>query len=161
MNTQSKIFAPSKVAGEKQKIEAYLKGEQIFPTTVEMDLTQRCTRACPGCPYASKRTQGLTLELPFLDRLFSILGVDTPGLVLSGGESTIVPHFPETTALARKKGLKRLRSSPTEAIPIKPQYKMLSWRMLPRFVFLYTIGRKTNRNILLKRWRRLKGFAIV
>ncbi len=108
MNTQSKIFAPSKVAGEKQKIEAYLKGEQIFPTTVEMDLTQRCTRACPGCPYASKRTQGLTLELPFLDRLFSILGVDTPGLVLSGGESTIVPHFPETTALARKKGFKEI-----------------------------------------------------
>ena len=108
MNNQSKIFAPSKVAGEKQKIEAYLKGEQIFPTTVEMDLTQLCTRACPGCPYAAKRTQGLTLELPFLDRLFSILGPHTPGIVLSGGESTIVPHFPETVALAREKGFKEI-----------------------------------------------------
>ena len=108
MDQQAKVFAPSKVAGEKRKIKAYLKGDQIFPTTVEMDLTQRCTRACPGCPYASKRTQGLTLDLVFLDRLFSILGVDTPGLVLSGGESTIVPHFPETTALARKKGFKEV-----------------------------------------------------
>lgn len=108
MDQQAKVFAPSKVAGEKRKIKAYLEGDQIFPTTVEMDLTQRCTRACLGCPYTSKRTQGLTLELPFLDRLFSILGVDTPGLVLSGGESTIVPHFPETTALARQKGFKEI-----------------------------------------------------
>jgi hypothetical protein len=107
-DNQSKIFSPSKVNGNHQKIEAYLRGEKIFPTTIEMDLTQLCTRSCSGCPYSASRKPGLTLQLPFLDRLLSILGPHTPGLVLTGGESTIVPHFPETVALARKKGFKEI-----------------------------------------------------
>lgn len=104
----TKIFAPSKVDIDHQKIEAYLKGERIYPTTIEMDLTQLCTRSCPGCPYGVSRQAGLTLQLSFLDKLFSVLGPHTPGIVLSGGESTIVPHFPQTVALARKKGFKEI-----------------------------------------------------
>src|SRR4030042_4299875 len=107
-NDQSKIFAPSKVNIDHKKIEAYLRGEHIFPTTMEMDLTQLCTRSCSGCPYSASRKPGLTLQLPFLDRLFSVLGPHAPGLVLTGGESTIVPHFPETVALAREKGFKEI-----------------------------------------------------
>jgi organic radical activating enzyme len=106
--TKPKIFAPSKVAIHKEKIEAYLRGENIYPVTMEMDLTQRCTRSCPDCPYASARSPGLTLELPFLDRLFGILGPHTFGLVLSGGEATLVPHFPEVVALARRKGFEEI-----------------------------------------------------
>jgi MoaA/NifB/PqqE/SkfB family radical SAM enzyme len=107
-NKQLKVFAPSKVDIDHPKIEAYLKGERIYPTTMEIDLTQLCTRACSGCPYGVSRKAGLTLELPFLDRLLGILGPHTPGLVLSGGESTIVPHFGQVLALARKKGFKEI-----------------------------------------------------
>ncbi|MFC1791525.1 hypothetical protein ACFL0I_03565 [Gemmatimonadota bacterium] len=108
MRTRSRVFAPSKVAGEHQKVEAYLRGERIFPTTIELDLTQLCTRACTGCPYSSTGKGGLSLQLPFLDRIFGILGPHTPGLILSGGESTIVPHFAETVALARQNGFKEI-----------------------------------------------------
>lgn len=108
MNSKLKIFAPSKVTADQQKLETYLRGEPIYPTTIELDLTQLCTRSCPGCPYSVVRRPGLTLQLPFLDRLFSILGPHTPGIVLSGGESTLVPHFPETVALARQKGFKQI-----------------------------------------------------
>ncbi|MHB1314841.1 MAG: radical SAM protein [Christensenellales bacterium] len=107
-NVHSKIFTPAKVASEKEKIEAYLNGERFFPTTMELDLTQLCSRSCPGCPYGASRRPGLTLQLPFLDRLFSVLGQNTPGVVFSGGEPTIVPHFPETVALARKKGFREI-----------------------------------------------------
>jgi MoaA/NifB/PqqE/SkfB family radical SAM enzyme len=107
-NNQYQVFAPSKVATDPQRIKAYLSGEQIFPITLEMDLTQRCTRSCSGCPYAASRRPGLTLQPSFLDRLFSVLGPHTPGIVLTGGEPTIVPHFPETAALARKKGFKEI-----------------------------------------------------
>jgi len=103
-----KIFAPSKVVVDREKVDAYLGGERIFPTTVELDLTQLCTRSCPSCPYSVARRPGLTLQLPFLDRLFSVLGPHTPGLVLSGGESTLVPHFPETIALARRRGFRQI-----------------------------------------------------
>ncbi|MCX6555302.1 MAG: radical SAM protein [Candidatus Aminicenantes bacterium] len=108
MDSQLKIFAPAKVTGEQQKIAAYLRGERIFPTTIEMDLTQLCTRSCPGCPYKGPRRQRLTMPFAFLDRLLSILGRNTPGIVFSGGEATIVPHFPEAVALARKKGFKEI-----------------------------------------------------
>ena len=107
-NNNDKIFSPSKVYSSPGKIEAYLNGEQVFPTTIELDLTQLCTRSCSGCPYRVSRRAGLTLQIPFLDRLFSVLSPNTPGLVLSGGESTIVPHFPETVALARRKGFKEI-----------------------------------------------------
>ena len=107
-NIKPKIFAPSKVAIHKEKIDAYLKGENIYPVTMEMDLTQRCTRSCPACPFSSTKSAGLTLEIPFLDRLFSILGPHVSGLVLSGGEATFVPHFPETVALARARGFKEI-----------------------------------------------------
>lgn len=107
-NTHAKIFSPSKVALDRQKLEDYLSGKQIFPTTIELDLTQLCTRSCPGCPYAVARRPGLTLQMPFLERLFEVLGPHTPGIVFSGGESTIVPHFPETLALAREKGFREI-----------------------------------------------------
>ncbi len=108
MDKRLNVFAPAKVAGETEKVQSYLNGEKIFPTTVELDLTQKCTRACPGCPYTVSRRPGLTLKLDFLDRLFSILGENTPGLVLSGGEPTSVSHFPEVVSLARKRGFKEI-----------------------------------------------------
>ncbi len=107
-NIQPKIFAPSKVSNDHAKLEAYLNGEHIYPTTIELDLTQLCTRSCPACPYSVARRSSHTLQLPFLERLFSVLGPHTPGIVFSGGESTIVPHFPESLALARKKGFKEI-----------------------------------------------------
>ena len=106
--SHGKVFSPSKVDIDRPRLEAYLRGERIYPRTIEVDLTQLCSRSCPGCPYRTKRTAGLTLQLPFLDRLFSVLSAQTPGLILSGGESTIVPHFPETVALARKKGFQEI-----------------------------------------------------
>lgn len=106
-NIQPKIFSPSKLNVDKQKVETYLRGERIFPTTIELDLTQLCTRACPVCPYASRK-HGLTLQMPFLDNLFSILGPHTTGIIFSGGEPTIVSHFPEAVALARQKGFKEI-----------------------------------------------------
>ncbi len=105
---QLKVFAPSKVDIDHPKIEAYLRGERIYPTTIEMDLTQVCTRSCSGCPYSVSRQAGLTLQMPFLDRFLGILGPHTPGLVLSGGEATTVPHFPQVLATARKKGFKEI-----------------------------------------------------
>jgi hypothetical protein len=104
MTPGARVFAPSKVSQHPERVRAYMAGERIYPTTIEMDLTQRCTRSCSGCPYSVSRRAGLTLEMPFLDRLFSILGPHTPGIVLTGGEPTLVEHFPEVIALAREKG---------------------------------------------------------
>ncbi len=102
------VFSPSKVGFNQERLGAYLRGERIYPITMEVDLTQTCTRNCPCCPYGWARQAGLTLPLPFLDRLFGILGPHMPGLVLSGGEPTLTPYFPETVALARKAGIREI-----------------------------------------------------
>jgi len=102
------VFASSKITNEKEKVLAYLRGENIFPITMEVDLTQKCTRACSGCPYQVSRRAGHTLEIAFLDRLFGILGQETPGLILSGGEATCVDHFPETVSLAKRRGFREV-----------------------------------------------------
>ncbi len=108
MYKNQNVFASSKITNEKEKVMDYLQGEKIFPITMEIDLTQKCTRDCPECPYQVSRRAGHTLQLPFLDRLFGIIGGETPGLILSGGEATCIDHFPETVALARKKGFKEI-----------------------------------------------------
>ncbi len=102
------VFHPAKVAVSQQRIDAFLRGERFYPLTMEIDLTQRCTRSCPDCPYGVSRRPGLTLSLPFIERLFEILGQHTPGVILSGGEPTSVPHFPETVALANKHGFNEI-----------------------------------------------------
>ncbi len=102
------VFAPSKVGTDQERIGAYLRGEKVYPLTMEIDLTQRCTRSCTDCPFGASRRPGLTLQMPFLERLFGILGPHVPGLIISGGEATSVPHFPETVALARKSGFKEI-----------------------------------------------------
>ena len=161
MKSRGKIFSPSKVDSEKHKIEAYLRGERIFPTTIEIDLTHHCTRHCPGCPYTVARSMGLTLQIPFLDRLFSILGPHTPGIVLSGGESTIVPHFPETVKLARKKGFKEVAVISNGANIHKPEVQDACWNMWLQFEFLSMIGRKVIQNLSSIRCGKSKGFVNV
>ena len=152
MANHHKVFAPAKVAGERDKINAYLKGERIFPTTMELDLTQLCTRACPGCPYTAGRSNRQTLELPFVSRLFDTLGGNTPGLVLSGGESTIVPHFPQTVQLAREKGIKEIAVISNGGYTDKPvvqdallehvtsiRFSLYDWQDLESTYFLNTL----------------------
>lgn len=102
------VFSPAKVLANGNRVERYLQGDRIYPTTIEIDLTQRCTRACPACPYSVTRRPGLTLPLGFIDRLFGILGPHTPGLVLSGGEATSVPEYPEVLAMARRRGFEEI-----------------------------------------------------
>ncbi|MBD3414655.1 MAG: radical SAM protein [Candidatus Aminicenantes bacterium] len=108
MKKTSLVFAPSKVDIHHRRTQAYLNEEKIYPITIELDLTQLCSRACSGCPYGSKRKSGLTLQVPFMDRLFSILGPHTRGIVLSGGEPTISPYFVDALVLAEKKGFKEI-----------------------------------------------------
>lgn len=108
MYKEQNVFASSKVAVDKDRVLAYLRGENIFPTTIEMDLTQKCTRSCPSCPYLVSRRSEHTLKMPFIDRFLGILEKETPGVVFSGGEPTSFRYFPEVVALARKRGFREV-----------------------------------------------------
>ena len=120
-NEKKKVFSPSKVMFNRERVEAYARGESVFPVTMEIDLTQKCTRNCPQCPYGAVRSPGLTLSFSFLERLFGILGPQTSGLVLSGGEPTSAPDFPKIIALARRTGFKEIGVITNGSLLHKPE----------------------------------------
>lgn len=98
------MTSPKKIAYHRERMEAYLNGRPIHPTSIELDITTRCPRGCHECP-STLRPEGVSLGLPFFERLFSFLEGQTRGLLISGGEPTISPIFPEVLRLARKKGI--------------------------------------------------------
>jgi len=92
-----------KIAYHREKLEAYLRGEPIFPASLEMDLTSACNRNCHQCPSTTS-LESKNLKIEFIERLFSRLEGQTRGLLLTGGEPTMAETFPETLRLARKHG---------------------------------------------------------
>jgi MoaA/NifB/PqqE/SkfB family radical SAM enzyme len=94
-----------KIAAHRDRILAYLRGEAIYPVSLELDLTSRCSRACRDCP-STRASEHWELTEAFVERLFTALGGHVPGLLLTGGEPTMSPLFPGTLALARKQGFR-------------------------------------------------------
>ena len=103
----SGVASKYKIASYKARIEDYITGKNIFPITLELDLTNECNRLCNECPSTrAKKFDYLSIE--FIERLFNHLEGQTSGLLISGGEPTIAPLFPKALSMARKKGLKEI-----------------------------------------------------
>lgn len=104
-NNEREVASGYKIAAHRERILTYMRGESIFPVSLELDLTSRCSRACADCP--STRSQA-HWQLPesFVERLFAALAGNVQGLLLTGGEPTISPLFGGTLALARERGFR-------------------------------------------------------
>jgi organic radical activating enzyme len=103
----SGVASKYKIASHEERIADYIKGKNIFPITLELDLTNECNRLCNECPSTrAKKFDNLIPE--FVEKLFTLLEGQTPGLLLSGGEPTIAPLFPKALSMARKKGFKEI-----------------------------------------------------
>ena len=78
------------------------------PTTVFVDVTNRCNQACPIC-IANVPTMGFKFEPPFeyFEKVFGHLATLTPkpSLKLFGGEPTVREDLPEIVRYARRLGL--------------------------------------------------------
>lgn len=88
-------------------MKLYLQGENIFPVTLELGLTADCNRKCRDCPSALG-SKNLYLEADYVERLFKMLGGHTKGLILTGGEPTLSPIFPDVLRLARLSGFEEI-----------------------------------------------------
>ena len=97
------IASRYKVAYHASKLEAYLGGANIFPASLELDLTAACNRNCPLCPSTTSQST-YTLDIRFIEWLLSMLEGQTRGLLLTGGEPTMAPSFSRTLRLARQHG---------------------------------------------------------
>ena len=102
-NTLVEIASAFKVACHPEKLMAYLRGERIFPATLELDITSACNKDCRDCPSARGR-RSHELSIHSVRHLFSVLEGQTRGLLLTGGEPTLSPFFPEVLRMARDFG---------------------------------------------------------
>jgi MoaA/NifB/PqqE/SkfB family radical SAM enzyme len=95
------VASADKISRHWERIGAYLRGEFIFPISLELDITSRCTLACTDCPSSRSEFQH-SLPMPVVRELFAALEGQTKGLLMSGGEATTSPNFPAVLALARE-----------------------------------------------------------
>jgi len=102
---EKEVASGYKIAAHRERILAYLRGEAIYPVSLELDLTSRCSRTCRDCPSTRAREHWELTET-FVKRLFAALGGNVPGLLLTGGEPTISPLFAGTLAMAREHGFR-------------------------------------------------------
>jgi len=99
----TEIASTRKIAYHRDRLEAYLRGERIFPASLELDLSTACNRHCPECPSTTS-PKAHSLSMAFVRRLLGLLEGQTRGLLLSGGEPTMAPTFAPTLRLARERG---------------------------------------------------------
>lgn len=102
-----RVASAYKIASHPDKVAMYLRGQPIFPVSLELDLTSRCSRACRDCP-STRASDYWDLDKGFIERLFGILGKGSSGLLLTGGEPTLSPLFSYALAQARNKGFREI-----------------------------------------------------
>jgi len=99
------VASYNKVGYHREKIKSYLNGDIVFPVTLELDITSRCTRKCRNCPSSRSEFQH-DLPFQFVVNLIDSFEGQTKGLLLTGGEPTLSPLFPSVLKLAREKGFR-------------------------------------------------------
>ena len=114
------VAAPEKIAYHRERLESYLRGEPVFPVTLELDITSQCTRACRDCPSSRSEFQH-NLPFSFVENLLNSLEGRTRGLLMTGGEATMSPLFANTLALARKRGFEDIAVVTNGSLLQKPE----------------------------------------
>ncbi|MFJ4184158.1 radical SAM protein [Kitasatospora sp. NPDC089509] len=103
------MFDPLRLLQQQGVIEAYHRGENPFPRSVEIDMANTCNHHCSFCIYSSlhskERSERMTPERLFtLIRELGVLGV-TSILFVGGGEPMTHPKATEAIELAASLGM--------------------------------------------------------
>lgn len=101
-------FSSDKILKHLDRVKAWLNGENPFPITVELDVTNVCNHRCPECVgryFQDKSYDALPLKLA-RDILKQLARAQVRGLIFTGGGDPLCyPHLRELVTLARKLGL--------------------------------------------------------
>lgn len=90
----SLTFYNNKLLRHPDKLSDYLRGMEIVPLTLDIDLTNRCNCKCPEC-VGMRQTEKETLKWDALKQvLYDAKRIGVASVVFSGGgEPTLHPNF--------------------------------------------------------------------
>lgn len=106
-------FTPLKLLKHAPRVEAMLRGETVYPVSVEFDLSNKCPHDCPMCSFGTSASHGYRQQnwvtfpyeraLTLLDELaaLGVLSVTFTG----GGEPLIHPQAADILEHATRAGL--------------------------------------------------------
>lgn len=90
-------FTPLKLLRHAPKVEAMLRGEVVYPISVEIDLSNICPHDCPFCSFGTSQSEGyrqqnwVTFPAPrMLTLLDELAAVGVKSLTFTGGGEPLV-----------------------------------------------------------------------
>ncbi len=109
MEIDVRQFSSDKILKHLDRVNAWLKGENPYPITVEMDVTNICNHRCPECSgwfhFQNRSRDSLPLDLAN-DIIRQLSRIEVRGLIFTGGgEPLCYPHIKEVIKLAHNLGL--------------------------------------------------------
>lgn len=98
-----RIFSSDKILQHLDRVLPWLKGKNVPPVTIELDLTNRCNNNCPWCIGGRKNEKDLVGPFEIIDQIvsFKIKAITFTG----GGEPLLYPQVLEVVEYAHKNGL--------------------------------------------------------
>jgi len=101
-------FSSDKILKHIDRVDAWLKGENPYPVTVEIDMTNICNHRCPECSgwyFQDKGHDSLPLDLA-MDTIRQIAKAGIRGLIFTGGGDPLChPGTRDAVKLAHNLGL--------------------------------------------------------
>lgn len=108
MEIHVRQFSSDKILKHLDRVNAWLKGENPAPITVELDVTNLCNHRCPECSgwyFQYRDSNSLPLNLA-RDIIRQLAKAGVRGLIFTGGgEPLCYPHIKEVVRLAYDLGL--------------------------------------------------------
>jgi len=103
MQIDVRQFSSDKILKHLDRVDAWLKGGNPFPVTVELDMTNVCNHRCPECSggyFQNRKADVLPLDLA-KDIITQLVAAKVRGLIFTGGGDPLChPHIEDVIRLA-------------------------------------------------------------
>jgi len=108
MEIDVRQFSSDKILKHLDRVNAWLRGENHSPITVELDMSNICNHRCPecsGCYFQNRNSDLLPIDLAN-NIIKQLVEAEVRGLIFTGGgEPLCHPHIKEVVRLAYNLGL--------------------------------------------------------